>query len=590
MQTTLSYDCIVIGSGAAAMTAAVTAAHAGLEVLVVEKAPRFGGTSARSGGVAFLPGNPLIPEEGEQDGLERALRYFESIVGEQRMRPEVMSAFYLNAGKMVDFFQSSTELQFERTTYPDYKSHLDGGMDSGRSLAAQNYDGRRLGPWFERLEEPLKELCVLNHMMVDGMDLYHLMNMTRSFASFRHAAGRFCQYLADRTRYPRGARLTMGTALMGRLLKSAVDAGDELWHSAPARRLTIEKGRVSGAIVEKDGRELSIQARRGVVLATGGFANDPDMKRRFIPFSETHETFSTDTVTGDGIHMGIEAGAVMGDHTAMFHSFLGTQVSKLFDGNGHLIDKALFMRRDRNKPGFILVTRHGRRFVNEAWPYNDVAHVMNHTEGAVPSFLICDHTRLRRYGLGLVRPGPGWLRPLGRFLRNDHLVRADTIRELAKKLDISADSLEETVRTNNDYARTGKDPEFGKGDTVYDRWQGDPAVSPNPNLGPIEDGPFYGVRLWPGNLGTFLGLETDERARVLDSRKEPIPGLYACGCDMHHMLTGSYAGGGSSIGPGMTFGFIAARDMADANPQPAPENGRQTDFEHETEEASHGIH
>jgi succinate dehydrogenase/fumarate reductase flavoprotein subunit len=184
--------------------------------------------------------------------------------------------------------------------------------------------------------------------------------------------------------------------------------------------------------------------------------------------------------------------------------------------------------------------------------------------GAVPSFLICDHVRLRRYGLGLVRPGPGWARPLGKYLSSGHLVRANTLAELARKMGIDSAGLAETVRKNNEFAQTGKDADFGKGDTAYDRWQGDPMVKPNPSLGPIEIGPYYAITLWPGDLGTFCGLVTDGRARVLDEGDVPIWGLYACGCDMHPVFSGAYPGGGGSIGPGMTFGFIAGGDIAES--------------------------
>lgn len=557
-------DVIVVGSGAAAMTAAVTAAVRGLSVLLVEKSSRFGGTSATSGGVAFLPNSRYYPKGGEGDSPERVLRYFEAIVGKDRMRPAVMQAFIDNAPRVIEFLEASTVVQFEETTYVDYKSHMDGGMTGGRSVAARAFDGRELGPWFSRLQEPYTHTTLMNgKLMADGVDVYHLMNLTKSAASLRHAAGRFAQYLIDRLRFPRGARLTMGNALMGRLLKAALDAGVTLWHDAPAVRLISENGRVTGIVVNREGRDVAITARRGVVLGTGGFGNDPVMTKKYIPNSGIHETFSTPGVTGDGLRMAQAVGAALGDPAPMFQTFVGTQVSKLHDKDGRLVDKALFLRRDRNKPGFVLVKNDGRRYVNEAWPYNDVTHAMNHTEGAIPSFLVCDHVRLRQFGLGHVRPGPGWARPLGHYLRSGHLIRANTIRELAQKLGIDSDALEETVRRNNEYARTGKDLEFGKGDTAYDRWQGHPDYKPNPNLGPIETAPFYACKFWPGNLGTLLGLLTDERARVLDADKQPIPGLYACGCDMHHMLTGSYAGGGSSIGPGMTFGFIAARDLAD---------------------------
>lgn len=554
-------DVVVIGSGAAAMTAAVVAAKAGLDVLVVEKAACFGGTSAMSGGVAWVPNNPHIVETGEKDSRERALRYFESLVGKDRMRPDVMEAFIENGRRMVEFLEENTETQFERTTYPDYKSHLDGGMPVGRSISAREYDGRLLGRHFATLRPPMKELCVLGSMMVDGADVQHFMNVTRSFASFRHAARRLARFAIDRVRYGRGTRLVMGNALIARLMKSAVDAGATLWHDTPARRLVKEDGRIVGVVVVRDGNEMLVRVRHGVVIGSGGFSHDEELKRRLIPHPDQHETICPETNTGDGIHMALDAGARIGGNT--WHNFLGTQVSLMRDRQGRVVSKIPFLRRDRNKPGFVLVNREGKRFVSESWPYNDVAHAMNNAPGAVPSFLVCDHVRLRKYGLGLVRPGPAWARPLGKYLASGHLVRAATLPELARKLGIDAAGLEETVRRNNEFARNGKDLDFGKGDTAYDRWQGDPAVKPNPSLGPIDAGPYYAIMLWPGDLGTFCGLVTDGHARVLDDGDRPIPGLYACGCDMHPVFTGSYPGGGGSIGPGMTFGFIAGRDIVE---------------------------
>ncbi len=289
-----------------------------------------------------------------------------------------------------------------------------------------------------------------------------------------------------------------------------------------------------------------------------------------MPHPEIHQTNCVESDTGDGLLMGMDAGGHFGGNT--WHNYLGTQTTLMHDANGKVISKAPFLRRDRNKPGFILVNKSGKRFVNEAWPYNDVAHAMNETEGAAPAYLICDSVRLRKYGLGLVRPGPAWARPLRNFTNSGHLVEAPSIAALAVKLGIDAPALEESVKKNNEYAKTGVDLEFHKGETAYDRWQGDPDVKPNQSLGPIETGPFYAVTLWPGNLGTFCGLETDARARVLGEEGKPIPGLYAVGGDMHPVFTGSYPGGGGSIGPGMTFGFIAARDAAGANDVVAARN------------------
>lgn len=566
-QEGLEVDVVIVGSGAAALTAAVTAAHAGLEVLVTEKAPDIGGTGAISGGVAWIPLNPLIDTHrqpgGEADSAERAMTYFQSLVGAERMRPEAMRAFIANGRAMVDFLQSESEVRFEPATYPDYKAHLPGGMPVGRSIAAAPYDGARLGPWLARLKRPMPELCVMGGMMVDGMDLYHLMNMSRSPRSLLHAVRRAARYALDLPRHGRGARLTMGNALMGRLLRSAIDKGVTIWTDSPATGLVMAEGRASGVKIRRREGEIVVAARRGVILASGGFPHDPELKQRLIPHADLHETICPQTNTGDGLRMGERAGGHLGGNT--WHNFLGTQIAMMRDEKGRIVSRIPFMRRDRNKPGYVLVDRSGKRFVNEAWPYNDVAHAMNERDGAVPAFLICDHVRLRRYGLGLVRPGPGWARPLRRYLATGHLVRAATLEELAGKLGIDAEGLAQTVERMNRYAGSGMDEEFHKGETAYDRWQGDPEVRPNPCLGPIEQGPFYAVTLWPGNLGTFCGLETDAEARVLDGDGRPIPGLHAVGCDMHPVFSGHYPGGGSSIGPGMTFGYIAARALAGAD-------------------------
>ena len=318
----------------------------------------------------------------------------------------------------------------------------------------------------------MRELCVLGTMMVDGLDIHHFMNMTRSFGSFRHATRRFARFSIDRVRHGRGTRLVMGNALIARLMKSALDAGVTLWNHTPARRLVKENGRIVGVIVEREGTETLIRVRRGVVIGSGGFSHDEELKRKLIPYPEHHETICPETNSGDGIRMALDAGARLGGNT--WHNFLGTQVAIMRDRNGRVVSKIPFLRRDRNKPGFVLVNDRGKRFVSESWPYNDVAHAMNNNPGAIPSFLICNHVRLWRYGLGLVRPGPAWARSLEKYLSSGHLVRAKTISKLADTLGIEAAGLEETVCKNNEYALTGKDLEFGKGDTAYDRWQGDP--------------------------------------------------------------------------------------------------------------------
>ena len=560
-----SYDVVVVGSGAAAMAAAVTAAKSGLQVLVVEKGAVFGGTGAMSGGVVWIPNNPMLDKisqtTGEYDSRERSLRYFESVVGPERMRSAMMNAFYDNGREMIEFLARETEVQFESAPYPDYKSHLPGGMPVGRSISAKAFDGRRLGKWLARLKRPMAETCIFDSMMIDVADARQLAQLTRSPRAMLYMCGRTLGYWRDLMLHGRGVWLTMGNALIARLMRSALDAGADLWWSTSGKRLVISEGRVSGIVIEREGREIEIGVQRGVVLGAGGFPHDEELKRKLIPFPDQHETLTPETNSGDGIRMGLAVGGQIGGNT--WHNFLGTQVAIMRDQAGRVVSKIPFMRLDRNKPGYLLVNKQGRRFVNEAWPYNDVAHAMNETEGAVPSYLICDHVRLRRYGLGLVRPGPGLARPLGRYLKSGHLFQGRTLDELADRMGIDPTGLKVSVARMNAYACTGIDLEFHKGETVYDRWQGDPQVKPNPSLGPVEIGPYYGIMLWPGNLGTFCGLVTDEHARVLDAQDQPIAGLYAVGGDMHPMLTGSYPGGGGSIGPGMTFGYIAGKTLAD---------------------------
>ena len=550
------HDVVVVGSGAAAMTAAVVAGLQGLSVLLVEKAPVFGGAGALSGGVAWLPGNP----HARGDSLERTVRYLENVVRPAPLRRSLVEAFYAGVGPMLRLLEERTAVRFGPTTYVDYKSHLDGAMAGARSIAALPYDGRELGAWFRRLRAPMPELCVLGSMMVSAADVADFERMGRSPAALARVLRRLAEFGWHRLRYGRGARLVMGNALMGRLLRSALDVGVTLWPETAATGLEVRRGRVVGVKLRQGSRRLTVEARRGVVLGAGGFAHDPALSAQLTPGSYFSNMVEGDT--GDGLRMGLEAGGKLG--TGNFQNFLGTQSAILKDDRGQLVSVIPFLRRDRNKPGFVLVNRRGRRFVNEAWPYNDVAHAMNAAEEAAPSFLICDHVRLRRYGLGLVRPGPAWLRPLGRYLRPEHITRASTICELAAAIGVDAEGLQETVARMNAFARSGVDLDFHKGESAYDIWQGDPDNKPNPCLGPIETGPFYALKLWPGNLGTSVGLVTDERARVLDADDRPVAGLYAVGCDMHSMTWGHYGGGGSSIGPGMTFGYIAACDMARA--------------------------
>jgi succinate dehydrogenase/fumarate reductase flavoprotein subunit len=552
-------DAVVIGSGAAGLTAALVAKSAGLDVVVLEKTDRIGGNTAISGGAVWIPGNPHLPETGLSDSREAVLTYLRAIIGD-RLRRDLVEAF-LDAGpKAVAFLEAGTSVRFRaRQLSPDYRSSLPGAALGGRAIEPKPFDGRQLGPHFALLREPLPDFTLFGGMMVNRSDVDALLGLHRSFRNFRHGGGLVFRFVYDRMRFPRGTRLLMGNALAGRLFKSALDAGITLRTESRATELILSAGRVTGVRVEHAGRSLRFEARRGVVLATGGFSADADMRARFIPLAHAHRSVAAEASTGDGIRLALRAGAVL--ETGNVGNAFWTPVSVLKNPDGsetrfpHLI-------LDRQKPGLIAVNASGRRFVNEADSYHDFVEAMyrsHQTVPTIPVFLICDATFLRRYGLGLVRP---YALSLRRFLAAGYLIRARTLRALAGRLGIDADGLEATVAAVNRYAASGHDPEFGKGSSAYNLHLGDPRHRPNPCLGTISTAPFYAVCVWPGDIGTALGLVVDARTRVLDAAGAPVPGLYACGSDMNSIMAGTYPGAGITLGPALAFGYIAGQQMA----------------------------
>ncbi len=552
---TEQWDVIVIGSGAGALTSATVSAQQGLKVLVVEKTEYLGGTSALSGGMTWIPNSVHAAQEGIEDSFDQVMTYLESLIT-NHIRRDAIQAFLTQAPKMLAYMEANTEVRFVPSDEPDYFPELPGSVKIGRAFNAANYDGKRLGEHFSKLRPPLKELMVFGGAMVDRDDLGQLLKSSRSFSAFMYLVRFLARYAKDRLRYPRGTRLTFGNALVAALLKSALDAGATLWTKTPALGLIRENGRVIGVRVSRNGREESLFASAGIVVATGGFIHNDALRRELLDFPDEHVTMVIDANKGEGIEISRGVGAVLGSDTVQ--NALGYQVSyqTLPDGQRQ---KMMLIMNERSRPGSFMVNQAGRRFTNEAMPYSDLYRAQT-TAGAVPAYLICDHAFLRRVGFGLVRPGR--FRQLGKFIKSGYLVRASTIAELARKLDIDADNLKQTVETMNRYAELGRDLEFGRGDSLYDRRIGDPTHKPNPNLGPIGTAPFYAIRVWPGSTGTLCGLLTDGNAQVLDKDRQPIPGLYACGLDMHSIFSGTFPGAGCSLGPAMTFGYTAAMQLA----------------------------
>lgn len=561
-------DVLVIGSGAAGLAAAVTAAWHGRNVVLVEKEPVFGGATAWSGGWAWVPRNLLARRAGIDEDIEQPRTYLRNELGEQ-YNAELVDAFLENAPKMVEFFEQHTALQFaDGNGIPDMHGNTPGAATGGHQVIAAPYDAREVGDLLPRLRKTMRETSFLGMPIMAGADLAAFLSMTRSARSFLYVTRRFLTHLWHLARYGRAMHLVNGVALVARLARSAQDLGVRLMESAPARRLIIEDGQVRGAVVDTPEGELSIRAQ-AVILAAGGFPNDFERRRELFPrdvSGRDHLALPPLSCSGDGLRLGESAGGRVA--TDLKSPVAWAPVSKVPYKDGsvghfpHIID--------RGKPGIIGVLANGRRFVNEAHGYYDYVSAMLEAvpEGQeVCSWLICDHRFLRRYGLGYVRPAPLPIRP---HLRNGYLKRGRSIEELAAVCGIDPQGLAQTVAEFNRHAREGEDPAFGRGSTPFNRKSGDPLhPGPNPCVAPIEHGPFYAVKVQPGCFGTFAGLKTDGQARVLDAGGRPIPGLYAAGTDMASVMGGWYPSGGINLGPALTFGYVAGRHAAGAaNPEP----------------------
>ncbi|WP_458094394.1 FAD-dependent oxidoreductase [Roseomonas sp. WA12] len=561
MTDTVECDVLVVGSGAGGLSAAVAAAARGLSVIVAEKEPYVGGTTALSGGFLWVPNNPVSQRDGVEDSVDSARTYLRHEAG-NHFKADCVDAFLAAGPEAVDFFDRETAVKFEpASAFSDYHPTAPGGRSGGRSIKAQAYRAQGLGSELKRLRPPLPELTFVGLMIGSGPELKHFFNVTRSLASAAYVAGRLASHARDLVTNGRGMLLTNGNALAARLFRSALDRGVQVWTDAPALRLEREGEAVRGAMVRHEGREVRVRAKRGVVLAAGGFPQDKERRRAMFPHDRDntgHFSPAPAGNTGDGLRLGEGVGATVVQGYPNAAAWVPVSRVPRKDGSWGVFPHFI----DRAKPGLIAVLPNGKRFVNEANSYHDFIQALfasTKPGEAARAYLVVDQPFLSRFGLGFVKPFPV---PVGPNIRSGYLKTGKTAAELARNAGIDPTGLEATLAEWNRDMEGGEDRAFGKGSTAYNRFNGDPEFQPNPCLAPIAKGPFYAVELVVGDLGTFAGLRSNGNAQVLDEEGKPIPGLYSAGNDMASIMGGNYPGGGITLGPALTFGWIAARHMA----------------------------
>ena len=562
--TDTTVDVLVIGSGAGGLATAVTAAYHGLSVLVIEKADVCGGATSFSGGWAWTPGNSLAKADGVDEDTETFRTYLRNAIGEDYDEARV-DAFLEAVPHMVDFFQYRTSLQFTPgTAIKDIYGDLPGAGTGHRSVGPAPYDAREVRPELrKKMRHQLYATSFLGMGIMAGDDLKKFLSASQgAVTGLAHATKRVTRHFADLAFHQRNMQLVNGTALTARLMKSADDLGVEFRVATSAEKLlTDATGAVTGAEVVSGTNRYTVTANAGVVLATGGFPQNVRLRAELFPNTPTgqeHWTLTPPEASGSGLDMALEVGAKFNTDVASPAAWCPVSLIKYPNGTTGTFPHIM----DRAKPGSIGVLANGKRFVNEANGYYDYVAAMfdNTADGEeAASWQIADSRYVRKYPLGMAKPLPV---PLTPYIANGYLIKANTLAELAEKCGIDADNLELTVAQFNVNARAGVDPEFGRGATAFNRSGGDPKVGPNPSLAPIEKGPFYAVKVRPGSFGTFAGIDVDSSARVLSESGETIEGLFAVGNDQVSVMGGHYPAGGINLGPALTFGYVAARELA----------------------------
>ena len=531
------------------MTAALVGKLGGLDALILEKTGYFGGSTALSGGTVWVPDNYVMAEAGLPDSHEQAALYLETIIGGRV--PRIKQQAFLHASReMLAYLRDHTQVKFQLTPgYTDYYPELPGGTRGGRGVEPIPINGKQLGDEFKYLrpsifEAPMGLALTSKEYRQVGMLTSTLEGLLAGIKIGLRAA--YCAAAGIKL-------LTLGQALAARLRLSLMDAQVPIWLSTPVDKLIVENQHVVGAQAARDGHQFRIKANAGVVLAAGGFPLNEEMREKYHPHPITTDwTSASPGNTGDAIQMGQAIGGTL------------DLMEDAWWGPASLPPASVpfFHVGERAYPGGIIVNSRGKRFMNESAPYVDaVKEIYRHNHEpsrTIPAHFIMDQRFKNKYIFGTLFPLVGIPKE---YLDSGYFVKADTLEELADKIEINAQGLKDTVERFNQFAATGSDQDFNRGESAYDRYYGDPTVKPNPCLAPVQKPPFYSVKIYPGDIGTKGGLVTDDHARVLLGDGSIIPGLYAVGNTSASVMGNSYPGPGGTIGPAMTFGYIAAKDM-----------------------------
>ncbi len=545
------YDLVVVGSGGGSMCAGLVAREAGKTVLIVEKTPLIGGTTARSGGVMWIPNNPFMSRDGVADSLEQATTYLDNVVGDSNDSPGATRErrrTYLTEGPNMINFLVDQGIKLNRVSYwPDYYDEQPGSSEQGRTVVAELFNVNELGPWKSKLRPNFLDI------MGSLEDMLKLRFIKQSWESKKIAIRLVLRTI--------GAKLTgkhyvtAGGALQGRMLHASLKAGVEFLTDTPVNELIVEGGAVKGVVAFANGEPRRIGARYGVLINAGGFARNQKMRDEYQPGTDTNWSLTAEGDTGEMILEMMRHGAAIGQMEEM----VGNQIA-IPPGMENVAIKPV-VQGVTAAPHCILVDQSGSRYMNEAGSYMAYCKGMlerNREIPAVPSWAIFDSQFIRSYMLAGTMPGA---KKPERWFAEGFLRKADTLEELAREISLDPSALRGTVDRFNGFVAQGRDDDYQRGERAYDRWLGDPYKTDNASLGTISEGPFYAMPVLPGDVGTYGGVITDPLARVLREDGTVIPGLYATGISTASVMGRVYPGAGASVGPSFVWGYVAAKSI-----------------------------